>query len=220
MIATLRINTIIGAFAAATLSFAMGFLAHAEQTPQDAAKAEQIAQAVAFIENFTDQSNTILNDEASDEPQRIAAFMTVLADTLAAKDIGNHMITEVKGELSQEQYQRYQTIFPNYITSRFAKQFSEQFAKLLSQPMTIKKTRAMRRDVYIGSSFSRPNGAPVAIIWRVRAQEDDTLRILDIRVAGISQWKAIRDEFTTIVKSQGADVLLDLLQEQTETPAE
>ena len=211
MILAVRVKYLLGVMAAMA-ALCIGMLASADEANKTAAQETQIVQAVAFIQNFTEESNAILNNETSPQTARITAFEKVLSNTLAAQAIGNHMVTGIKKKFSDEQYQRYKTIFPDYITQRFAKQFSEQFAKIVKQPMSVEKTRAIRNDVYVGSKFNRTNGSPIAIIWRVRQQKDGALQILDIRVAGVSQWKAIRDEFTSIVKSQGVDALLDLLE--------
>jgi phospholipid transport system substrate-binding protein len=74
------------------------------------------------------------------------------------------------------------------------------------------------RDVVVSTEISQASQQPVRADWRVR-RYGNALKIIDIKVEGISMLTSQREEFTAVIQRNGFDGLLNLLRQQTEASA-
>jgi phospholipid transport system substrate-binding protein len=56
--------------------------------------------------------------------------------------------------------------------------------------------------------------APLQVDWRLRAQDDGRLVVIDVIVAGVSLIVTQRSEFSTVIERQGFDGLLAELRQR------
>jgi phospholipid transport system substrate-binding protein len=61
------------------------------------------------------------------------------------------------------------------------------------------------RNTMVTSRIERPEGGPVTVVWQVRDSDGGYLAI-DSIVEGVSLVRALREEFTSVVRNNGGDV--------------
>lgn len=170
------------------------------------------AKAVAFIERLIDEAAGALTNDSADEVQRLEDFQIVLREALALSFLSKFMVGRTVYEgMSDAQRERYETIFPDYIT----KQYAEQFDGILGQPLEVSDTITRRSDIFVRTQFIRSEGGPINVDWRTRAIDDGALKVRDIIVNGASIMTVKRSEFAAVIDREGVDRLIDILIVET-----
>ncbi len=185
---------------------------HAKDEPVAAeAETSRIAAAIEFAKNLTANATTALTDETASEATRLENFRIVLADGMALATIGKFMLGESRKTMSDEQTERYNAIFPQYITKLYAEQFDE----IVGKPLEVIDAKEIgARDVIVRTQFERKDDTPIMVDWRVRELRSGDLKAIDIIVSGVSIMLVKREEFSSFIATNGIDALLDRLEEE------
>lgn len=167
--------------------------------------------AVAFAKALTANATAVLTDETRSEEQKLEDFRQVLADGMALDVIGKFMLGETRKSMSDEQTERYEAIFPNYITKLYA----EQFKEIVGKPLEVVEAKEFgARDVIVRTKFDRKDGGPIMVDWRVRELRSGDRKAIDIIVQGVSIMLVKREEFSSFVAANGVDALMDRLESE------
>ncbi len=167
-----------------------------------------VEEAIAFTRDLTDRANAAFMNE-DDESQQLLNFQTVLTDGLALDLLGRFMLGQYRNDLTEIQQQRYDDIFPAYITRLYA----DQFKDIAGKNLTINEATPFgRRDVIVRTQFFRDNGTPVNVDWRARKFRSGEHKMIDIIVSGVSIMTVKREEFTSFIAANGIDALIDELE--------
>lgn len=181
----------------------------AESAPA-AAATTNVEDAVAFAKSLTDKATAALTSSKS-EAQQLADFQTVLSEGLALDVIGKFMIGETRKTMTPAQTARYDTAFPPYLTRLYA----DQFADIVGRPLTVIDAKALgARDVIVRTQFTRKEGAPINVDWRVRKLKSGESKAVDIIVGGVSIMLVKREEFSAFIAQNGVDKLLDRIEKE------
>lgn len=183
----------------------------AQESPAAASQTSQIDDAIAFARAMTERATAALTDPEASEAEKLAAFQRVLAESLALEVIGKFMLGETRKTMSEAQIARYDALFPDYITLLYA----DQFAGIVGRPLEVLEAKALgARDVIVRSQFKRSSGSPIMVDWRVRRLKDDSQKMIDIIVSGVSIMLVKREEFSSFISQNGVDALLDRLEKE------
>ena len=112
---------------------------------------------------------------------------------------------------TREEMAGFQEVFPDYIISIYAKRLAkygdERFYVTGSIP-------AGKKDIYVQSEVTRRGRDPFSALWRVRLINGE-LRIIDLKIAGISMLQTQRDEFSSRINAVGMVGLIEDMQQKT-----
>lgn len=184
--------------------------AGAAETP-DAEALSPIDAAIAFAQAMTDKATAALVNPNASEASKLDAFQEVLAESLALDVIGKFMLGEHRKAMSEDQLDRYNAIFPDYITRIYA----DQFKDIIGRPLEVLEAKELgARDVIVRTQFNRKDGDPITVDWRVRKLRSGDLKMIDIIVRGVSIMLVKREEFSAFIASNGIDPLLARLEEE------
>lgn len=196
-------KTFAAAFAAiALLTSAMPAAAQGD-TPASTAKSADVEAAVAFAKQLTADATTALTSPKA-KPEQLADFQKVLGEGLALDVIGKFMIGETRKSMTAEQLARYDAAFPPYLTKLYA----GQFAPIVGRPLEVVDAKTLGRDVIVRTRFTRKEGAPINVDWRVRTLKSGERKAVDIIVSGVSIMLVKREEFSAFVAQSGVDALI------------
>lgn len=185
----------------------------AQEEPEPAAEAEQacVDAAIEFAKQLTADATTVLTDESLTEAEQLEKFRIVLADGLALETIGRFMLGESRKTLSESQTERYEAVFPKYITKLYAEQFDE----IVGKPLKVVDAKEIgARDVIVRTEFERKDDAPIMVDWRVRELRSGERKAIDIIVSGVSIMLVKREEFSSFIAANDIDALLERLEEE------
>ena len=181
-----------------------------ENSPAET-EVSRIDGAVEFAKALTADATVALTDQDADEATQLSNFQKVLSDGLALETIGKFMLGESRGDMSDKQTERYNAVFPDYITKLYAEQFDE----IVGKPLEVMDAREIgRRDVIVRTQFERKGDSPILVDWRVRELKSGERKAIDIIVQGVSIMLVKREEFSAFIANNGVDALLDRLEEE------
>ena len=199
---------ILAALIAATS--AVPAVANAADEPAAASESAAIDGAVAFAKELTAGATAALT---SDKPEavQLEEFRLVLAEGMALDVIGKFMIGDTRKSMSEAQLDRYNAVFPLYLTKLYA----EQFQDIVGKPLEVVEAKALgARDVIVRTKFDRKDGGPIMVDWRVRELRSGERKAIDIIVQGVSIMLVKREEFSSFIATNSVDALLDRLEEE------
>ena len=181
---------------------------------QEGAAAEDaganVDEAIAFAKGLTDKATAALTSTRS-EAEQLADFQAVLSDGLALDLIGKFMIGDIRKTMTPAQLARYDAAFPPYLTRLYA----DQFAEIVGRPLTVIDAKALgARDVIVRTQFTRKEGAPINVDWRVRKLKSGEQKAIDIIVGGVSIMLVKREEFSAFIAQNGVDALIARIEKE------
>lgn len=193
---------------AATVSFAPAASAQTEAAKEEASAS--VEEAVAFAQGLTDKATAALTSSKS-AAEQLVDFQAVLGEGLALDLIGKFMIGDVRKSMSEAQIARYDAAFPPYLTKLYA----DQFAEIVGRPLTVIDSKALgARDVIVRTQFTRSDGPPINVDWRVRKLRSGEQKAIDIIVSGVSIMLVKREEFSAFIAQNSVDALIARIEKE------
>lgn len=183
----------------------------ADGAAAEASAVSPIDGAVGFVNELTAAANVAMGEANETEAEKLAAFQMVMADGLALETIGKFMIGDARKTMSEAQLERYNSLFPDYITKLYAEQFDE----IIGKPLEVLDAKTIgARDVIVRTQFPRSEGSPIMVDWRIRELRSGGRKAIDIIVSGVSIMLVKREEFSAFIAANGVDALLDRLEQE------
>ncbi|MEN3950219.1 ABC transporter substrate-binding protein [Iodidimonas sp. SYSU 1G8] len=167
--------------------------------------AAQSAAAGTMVQKLADDTVSLLQSQTrgADRDQRFRQMMSEGFDVgfLGRQALGRNWRTATEAERKA-----YEEIFDDYmlrtITSRLAR-FEQETLKVTGQ------RKGPKEDTIVDSQILG-RGEPIAMEWLVRPM-DNGLKIIDVKIEGISMLITTREEFGGIVQQKGMQGLLDAM---------
>lgn len=192
--ATLLILTLVASLARTTL----------------ASSAEEAAQ---FVRDFSGEAIAMLSDPDVTPMQRDRAFRRLLNDGFELDIIGKFVLGRHWRRASEAERAEFQQVFKDYLVAGYARQLGaysdEEIRVGQAQPQG-------DRGALVTSKIIRAEGEDIRVDWRLR-QTDESWRIIDVIVEGVSMATTYRSEFSSVIGSNGGRIagLLDVLRTKT-----
>lgn len=173
------------------------------------------AEAMRFMEDLAARALKILTGTDHDLAQREAAVRDLMSRNVAITFLARFALGIYWRRISASERGDYTALFRKYFLQRYAPMIGgykgQQFKVTGSH-------RLDDGDVVVESKVSQRNGGPPANVgWRIRERNGE-LRIVDVIIEGVSMALNQRQEFGSILSSNGFDGLMRLLREKTEHP--
>jgi phospholipid transport system substrate-binding protein len=205
----MNISTVrsVAATAAFVLLSAVSLAAPASAGPAD--------EAAAFITGLADKAIETLASSDVTEAERVKRFREMFRENFAVEDIGKRVLGRYWRRTTPDEQKRYLTLFEDYITVSYAK----QFASYAGEKLIITKTLIENnKTATVFSEIQLPNGGqkPVRVDWRLEGTGTQ-FKIIDLVVEGVSMSTTLNSDFGSIIRNNGGRIagLLDVLEEKT-----
>ncbi len=168
-------------------------------------------EAEAFVSVLAENALDTLALQTISLEDREVEFRRILSEGFALKYIGLLVLGKHRRTATAEELLEYQLYFSEFILKKYSALLGgyagETFVVLGSHP-------SGKRDVLVGSEIRRSGGAPIPTEWRVR-RFHEALKIIDIKVEGISMVQSQREEFNAILTREGMIGLIAVLRART-----
>ncbi|MDY6407474.1 MAG: ABC transporter substrate-binding protein [Pseudomonadota bacterium] len=174
------------------------------------AKAEN--PAIDFVNKLADNviNNVLTADVSQDE--KLSRFRAEFTEALDLKNIGQFVLGIYWRKATQSEKDAFLKAFMDFTTKTWA----DRFDSYQGQKIVFSGVRnAERNQLYVDSTIQ--NNPPVEVIWRLK-QKDNTYRIIDIIVEGVSMAMSYRNEYSAFLQTHGGSVqaLTDELKKKSE----
>lgn len=173
-------------------------------------------KAEAFIQTMADRamnSFVTIEDEVALEKE----FREILGDGFDVRAIGKWVLGRYWRRAEEAQKEEYLQLFEDFIIATY----SSRFKTFSGEEIKLKVTQSVTRndnDAIVRSEINRPGASePTIVDWRVKADKDGVLKVVDVLIAGVSMSDTQRAEFQSVIRRNGGTVagLIDVLRTKT-----
>ena len=192
------------------LAGTLGLMAAVPLAAFSQAHSAEAPGAAKFVQGLGDRAVAVLADPQRTNAKIRAEFDRLLHDGFDLDTIGRFVLGRYWNTASEPQRVEYQKLFADMVVNVYTQRFS-QYA---GETFKVTGQRAEgERDTMVTSQIVRPDGPPVNVHWRVRPREAG-LKIIDVLVEGVSMSITQRDDFASVIESNGGRIqaLLDVLR--------
>ena len=171
-------------------------------------------EANNFIVDIGNQAIKILKIPVDDKEKRKQELQSLLQEKFAMPFIAKIILgKEINKTISEEKFKKFANIFEVHIVNVY----SSQLGTYKGQKFTVKNTEIKKKDAFVYSTIFSPDYPTTNIVWRVR-DLGKGLKIIDMQVEGVSLLRTKRNDFKTVLDSQGIDGLIMALETMNQLP--
>ncbi|MEZ5830216.1 MAG: ABC transporter substrate-binding protein [Dongiaceae bacterium] len=171
------------------------------------------ADPASFIEEVSNKAITEMAPASTETDQeRAAKLKPLLEQYFDMPAIAKYMLGAYWRKATPEE----QTSFTSVLTDFLALAYGKRFATYTGHEMDIGRVRDEgdgRTTVF--STVKLPSGDPARVDWTIE-QDGDTYKIADVKVEGLSLADTHRQEFASVISSNGGSVskLIEVLKKK------
>ncbi len=184
------------------LSFVLS-LALTVANPVSAQSKEFASGSHDFVVELADKAVKSLAAPDIDTAERRLRFGKLMHDYFAFKAIAKWVLGRHWKRATEAERAEYLRLFERLMVVVYA----DRFAKYSGE--TLEVTRAEVRDekdALVHSRIVKTDGAkPIDVAWRVR-RKDDTFKIVDVMVEGLSMGLTQQKEFSSVIRQKGEGI--------------
>ena len=192
---------VMGAVASSALLAGTAGLARA-QVPPDAAK--------TFITQAGQQLVAVVNSDASDAA-KADQLHSLVEQIVAVDQVGDYVLGRYTSAVTPAQHAQYLTLF--HQTLSFA--ITNQIQAFKGITFTVNGSAPMGNDTVVDTTITRPGQPSADVGWAVD-EVGGSPKIVDVIVAGTSLRITTRNDYASVITSNGGQVsaLLTAMQNQ------
>ncbi len=177
------------------------------------AAASGAGDPAVFVREFSAQAIGVLADQSLSGEHRQQAFRDLLTAGFDVKSISRFVLGRYWRRATEAQRSEFTALFEDLIVATYSRKFSDYSGQTL-------KVEAIREEnekmAAVASRILRESGEPIRIDWRL-LRRDQSWRIVDVVVEGMSMVLSQRSEYAAVIKGDGGKIegLLVKLREKT-----
>jgi phospholipid transport system substrate-binding protein len=196
-------------FRKATISFLMTLFLFVSQIVGNYALADNTdpaeqQKARDFIEAFSERAIGVLTNKDLTDEQQFGEYLSILNDAFAVDYIARITLSRHRNKATKEELDEYFRLFPEFIL----KVNSARLKKLDTTHIEVDTvTPHAKSDIFIRTKAYNGDNRGLDVDWRVRTDKDGDVKIIDVRIEGISLVATQRDDFTSRISSSGVSGL-------------
>ena len=166
-----------------------------------------------FVREFSAQAIGVLADQKLSGEHRQQAFRDLLIAGFDVKSISRFVLGRYWRRATEAQRREFTGLFEDLIVATYSRKFADYSGQTL-------KVEAIREEnekmAAVASRILRESGEPIRIDWRL-LRRDQSWRIVDVVVEGMSMVLSQRSEYAAVIKRDGGKIegLLTKLREKT-----
>ena len=165
-----------------------------------------------FVQSTIDKASKILSSESSKD-EKIVQLRDIAKNTVDIRGIGFYSLGSHRKSLDSDQKKEYLKIFEQY----FLKSFSSRLAEYSDPKIRVDSQEKLNEKYTMVSStlLAGEDKPEVKIDWRIVTKDPNNPLIIDVVIEGVSLAKVQKEEFNSIIQSNGGDIkaLFTTLQE-------
>jgi len=187
------------------LAIGLLVLAWGAATPRTAGAADD---PKAFVQGIGDQVVKVLQQNLPREKtgEQLDAIWLQAFDV---EGIGRAVLGKNWKKASEEQRKAYMELFPKYVAKLYAIQFSDYSGETFA----VKGSKPTSDGTVVNAEIDQPNGEPIKLDFFVHSGGQG-LKVIDVKVEGVSLLVTKRSEFDSVVAQKGIDGLIQAMRQK------
>ncbi|MHC8510295.1 MAG: MlaC/ttg2D family ABC transporter substrate-binding protein [Rhodospirillales bacterium] len=175
-----------------------------------AGEAELEETSLRFVQGLADDAISMLTNSETPRETRVQRFRQLFHDRFAVALIGRFVLGRHWKKASGGERAEYLELFEELMVQRYVDRFAAYSGETLELGAAeIEKATRVK----VQSRILRPDAskAPVKMDW-VIGVKGDTMKVLDVYIAGVSMAQTLRADFGSISRSGGMSALIEALK--------
>ncbi len=192
------------------LAVVFAILVLAALPPSDAAAGDKAGD---FVKELGDSAIRLLTANGIADAERETRFRALFRKNFDVERIGRFTLGKHVRRADKQQMTEFLGLFEDFIVVTYASRFSEYSGETFE----VRSIRAEPgRDTLVLTEILRPTGGPpYRVDWQV-LERNGELKIIDVKVEGISMSVTQRAEFASVIQRQGGvEGLIEQLRAKT-----
>ncbi|MBT3399995.1 MAG: ABC transporter substrate-binding protein [Rhodospirillaceae bacterium] len=172
-----------------------------------AARADQHLDAsVSFIKTLSERAISTLTDTDISGQERRTQFRNLFREGFAVDGIARFALGRYWRSASKQEREEYLVLFEDVIVNTWADRFSLYSGQAFEvRNASNEPTNGPEKVALVSSLFFTSPTSPVRIEWRV-ASQGEIIKIVDVKLEGISMANTQRDEFNSVIRNGGRNL--------------
>ena len=160
-------------------------------------------EADVFVQSTVNRASEALNSKFSKE-EKIDKLKGIARDTVDIRGIGFYSLGVHRKNITNNQIKKYEELFEQY----FLKSFASRLAEYSNPEIEVISKKILNKNYTMVSSIlvSTEKRPEVKIDWRVYTKDSENLLIRDLIIEGLSLARTQKEEFSSIIQSNGGDI--------------
>lgn len=156
-----------------------------------------------FVTTLADRTIQSLTTQGIDKAERRDRFRELMLEYFAFKGIAKWVLGRYWRRASEPQREEFLRLFEDLMVVIYA----DRFTKYSGEKLDVGRSEIRgKNDILVHSLITRPEGLkPVAVIWRV-SQKNETFKIIDLMVEGLSMGLTQQKEFASVIRMNGGKI--------------
>jgi len=156
-----------------------------------------------FIQSIVDEASQILVTNITKE-EKMDKLKSIAIKSVDIKGIGLYSLGSHRKNLSDGQKEEYNDLFRKY----FLKSFASRLSDYTDPKINVLSQKKLNEKYTMVSSLLVATGKTpeVKIDWRVYTKNPDQPLIRDLIIEGLSLAKTQKEEFNSVIQSNGGDI--------------
>ncbi|MGE4218129.1 MAG: phospholipid-binding protein MlaC [Alphaproteobacteria bacterium] len=158
-----------------------------------------------FVSDLGDKAIKLLTDKDAQLKDQELRFRELLREGFAIEPIAKFVLGPHLRRASDAEVTEFVGLFEDYIVSLYASQFRNYSGETF-QVRRVVDLETKRGDLQVVTEVMRGGGQPpLRVDFQVRPVQD-SFKILDVKIEGVSMIIAQRDDFSTFITNNGGKV--------------
>ena len=156
-----------------------------------------------FIQSIVDEASQALVTTVTKE-EKMDKLKSIAIKSVDIKGIGLYSLGSYRKNLSDGQKEKYNDLFRKY----FLKSFASRLSDYTDPKINVLSQKKLNEKYTMVSSLLVATGKTpeVKIDWRVYTKNPDQPLIRDLIIEGLSLAKTQKEEFNSVIQSNGGDI--------------
>jgi len=156
-----------------------------------------------FIQSIVDEASQVLVTNITKE-EKMDKLKSIAIKSVDIKGIGLYSLGSHRKNLSDGQKEEYNDLFRKY----FLKSFASRLSDYTDPKINVLSQKKLNEKYTMVSSLLVATGKTpeVKIDWRVYTKNPDQPLIRDLIIEGLSLAKTQKEEFNSVIQSNGGDI--------------
>jgi phospholipid transport system substrate-binding protein len=156
-----------------------------------------------FVQSTVNRASEALNNKYS-KKEKIKKLKEIASETVDIKGIGYYTLGAYRKNISDDQIEKYNTLFEQY----FLKSFSSRLAEYTNPEIEVMSKKELNKNYTMVSSklVATEQRPEVKIDWRIYTKNPENLLIRDLIIEGLSLARTQKEEFSSIIESNDRDI--------------
>ena len=156
-----------------------------------------------FIQSIVDEASQVLVTNITKE-EKMDKLKSIAIKSVDIKGIGLYSLGSYRKNLSDGQKEKYNDLFRKY----FLKSFASRLSDYTDPKINVLSQKKLNEKYTMVSSLLVATGKTpeVKIDWRVYTKNPDQPLIRDLIIEGLSLAKTQKEEFNSVIQSNGGDI--------------